>query len=128
MFMMTESLRNSLNIISKWGKAAGILIIITGAFTALFGLPLFLIGAAPGVLMIVSGVYLLKSASSASLMSKEISEEPHESLLENYAVFIKWQVFYLGASVVLTLLFIIFFIILFCIGAVAGYNEIQYNF
>ncbi|MDI3410675.1 DUF5362 family protein [Bacillus sonorensis] len=126
--MMTERLRNSLNTVSKWGKIAAIFTIITGPSLRSADCLVFLIGAVPGVLLIFSGIYLLKSASAAAQMNKELAEEPHELLMENYAKFIKWQVYYLVANVVLVLLGIILFMIFFFIGMAASLSETHYYY
>lgn len=55
--MNPETMNKTLISISKWGKATGILFIIMGAITALSGAFFFLIGAVPGVLQIISGIF-----------------------------------------------------------------------
>lgn len=62
--MNPETMNKTLISISKWGKATGILFIIMGAITALSGAFFFLIGAVPGVLQIISGIFLMRDRKS----------------------------------------------------------------
>lgn len=93
--MKPESVNRSLISISKWGKATGILFIIVGAFAALSGAFFFLIGAIPGVLQIIAGIFLMRSANEAGQMAEQFNELTEEHMLENYAKFVKMQGIYL---------------------------------
>ncbi|WP_431519934.1 hypothetical protein [Bacillus subtilis] len=52
------------------------------------------IGAIPGVLLIISGVFLMRSAKAAAEAEGNLTGSAGESMLENYGTFIKMQLFY----------------------------------
>ncbi|MEK4217051.1 MULTISPECIES: DUF5362 family protein [unclassified Bacillus (in: firmicutes)] len=118
--MNPETVNKTLISISKWGKATGILFIIMGAFTALSGAFFFLIGAVPGVLQIISGIFLMRSAKEAGLMAKKHSGQSEDLMLENYAKFVKMQGIYLIVSIAVSILAIIAFFIFLMLGIADG--------
>lgn len=123
-----ESVNRSLISISKWGKATGILFIIMGAFAALGGAFFFLIGAIPGVLQIIAGIFLMRSAKEAGQMAEQFNELTEEHMLENYAKFVKMQGIYLIVTIGLSVLSIILFIVLMTFGIVDGmFDNIDAN-
>ncbi|MCY7843898.1 DUF5362 domain-containing protein [Bacillus haynesii] len=128
---MTDSMKKSLDAIAKWGKITGVFMIIGGGIYAFFGISLLIIGAAPGVLMIFSGIYLLKSANAAQKMSDDMPQEPHEALLDNYVKFMKWQFFFLLSNIVIFILCIVAFFFLIFLGIItdlhSGYDPYYYE-
>ncbi|WP_254115653.1 DUF5362 family protein [Bacillus haynesii] len=128
---MTDSMKKSLDAIAKWGKITGVFMIIGGSIYAFFGISLLIIGAAPGVLMIFSGIYLLKSANAAQKMSDDMPQEPHEALLDNYVKFMKWQFFFLLSNIVIFILCIVAFFFLIFLGILtdlhSGYDPYYYE-
>ncbi|MEC1665950.1 DUF5362 family protein [Bacillus mojavensis] len=118
--MNPETVNKTLISISKWGKATGILFIIMGAFTALSGAFFFLIGAVPGVLQIISGIFLMRSAKEAGLMPEKHSGQSEDLMLENYAKFVKMQGIYLIVSIAVSILAIIAFFIFLMLGIADG--------
>ena len=128
---MTDSMKKSLDAIAKWGKVTGVFMIIAGGIYAFFGISLLIIGAAPGVLMIFSGIYLLKSANAAQKMSDDMPQEPHEALLDNYVKFMKWQFFFLLSNIVIFILCIVAFFFLIFLGILtdlhSGYDPYYYE-
>ncbi|MCY8215294.1 DUF5362 family protein [Bacillus haynesii] len=128
---MTDSMKKSLDAIAKWGKITGVFMIIGGGIYAFFGISLLIIGAAPGVLMIFSGIYLLKSANAAQKMSDDMPQEPHEALLDNYMKFMKWQFFFLLSNIVIFILCIVAFFFLIFLGILtdlhSGYDPYYYE-
>ncbi|MCY8105275.1 DUF5362 family protein [Bacillus mojavensis] len=118
--MNPETVNKTLISISKWGKATGILFIIMGAFTALSGAFFFLIGAVPGVLQIISGIFLMRSAKEAGLMAEKHSGQSEDLMLENYAKFVKMQGIYLIVSIAVSILAIIAFFIFLMLGIADG--------
>ncbi|TWK14653.1 hypothetical protein CHCC20375_2732 [Bacillus licheniformis] len=128
---MTDSMKKSLDAIAKWGKITGVFMIIGGGIYAFFGISLLIIGAAPGVLMIFSGIYLLKSANAAQKMSDDMPQEPHEALLDNYVKFMKWQFFFLLSNIVIFILCIVAFFFLIFLGILtdlhSGYDPYYYE-
>ncbi len=105
--------------------------IIGGGIYAFFGISLLIIGAAPGVLMIFSGIYLIKSANAAQKMSDDMPQEPHEALLDNYVKFMKWQFFFLLSIIVIFILCIVAFFFLIFLGILtdlhSGYDPYYYE-
>ncbi|MCB6218526.1 DUF5362 family protein [Bacillus paralicheniformis] len=128
---MTSSMKKSLDAIAKWGKITGVFMIIGGGIYAFFGISLLIIGAAPGVLMIFSGIYLIKSANAAQKMSDDMTQEPHEALLDNYVKFMKWQFFFLLSIIVIFILCIVAFFFLIFLGILtdlhSGYDPYYYE-
>ncbi|MBZ5215546.1 hypothetical protein HU186_14520 [Bacillus paralicheniformis] len=128
---MTSSIKKSLDAIAKWGKITGVFMIIGGGIYAFFGISLLIIGAAPGVLMIFSGIYLIKSANAAQKMSDDMPQEPHEALLDNYVKFMKWQFFFLLSIIVIFILCIVVFFFLIFLGILtdlhSGYDPYYYE-
>ncbi|MCY8222337.1 DUF5362 family protein [Bacillus haynesii] len=128
---MTDSIKKSLDAIAKWGKITGVFMIISGGIYAFFGISLLIIGAAPGVLMIFSGIYLIKSANAAQKMSDDMPQEPHEALLDNYVKFMKWQFFFLLSNIVIFILCIVAFFFLIFLGILtdlhSGYDPYYYE-
>ncbi|MBU8580524.1 DUF5362 domain-containing protein [Bacillus paralicheniformis] len=128
---MTSSMKKSLDAIAKWGKITGVFMIIGGGIYAFFGISLLIIGAAPGVLMIFSGIYLIKSANAAQKMSDDMPQEPHEALLDNYVKFMKWQFFFLLSNIVIFILCIVAFFFLIFLGILtdlhSGYDPYYYE-
>ncbi|MEK3816997.1 DUF5362 family protein [Bacillus sp. FSL K6-1284] len=128
---MTSSMKKSLDAIAKWGKITGVFMIIGGGIYDFFGISLLIIGAAPGVLMIFSGIYLIKSANAAQKMSDDMPQEPHEALLDNYVKFMKWQFFFLLSNIVIFILCIVAFFFLIFLGILtdlhSGYDPYYYE-
>lgn len=124
-------MKKSLDAIAKWGKITGVFMIIGGGIYAFFGISLLIIGAAPGVLMIFSGIYLIKSANAAQKMSDNMPQEPHEALLDNYVKFMKWQFFFLLSNIVIFILCIVAFFFLIFLGILtdlhSGYDPYYYE-
>ncbi|MCY7893995.1 DUF5362 domain-containing protein [Bacillus vallismortis] len=118
--MNPETMNKTLVSISKWGKATGILFIIMGALTALSGAFFFLIGAVPGVLQIIAGIFLMRSAKEAGQMAEHNSEQAEDLMLENYAKFVKMQGIYLIVSIAVSVLAIIAFFIFLMLGIADG--------
>ncbi|CAN2248595.1 DUF5362 family protein [Bacillus vallismortis] len=118
--MNPETMNKTLVSISKWGKATGILFIIMGALTALSGAFFFLIGAVPGVLQIIAGIFLMRSAKEAGQMAEHNSEQSEDLMLENYAKFVKMQGIYLIVSIAVSVLAIIAFFIFLMLGIADG--------
>ncbi|MGF7534502.1 DUF5362 family protein [Bacillus mexicanus] len=118
--MNPETVNKTLISISKWGKATGILFIVMGAITALSGAFFFLIGAIPGVLQIIAGIFLMRSAKEAGQMAEHKSGQAEDLMLENYAKFVKMQGIYLIVSISISVLAIIAFFIFLMLGIADG--------
>lgn len=125
--MNPETMNKTLISISKWGKATGILFIIMGAITALSGAFFFLIGAVPGVLQIISGIFLMRSAKEAGQMAEQNSGQSEDLMLENYAKFVKMQGIYLIVSIAVSILAIIAFFIFLMLGIADGLFSDTYS-
>ncbi|OEI76028.1 hypothetical protein BG616_18245 [Bacillus subtilis] len=124
---LSASAVKSLSAIAKWGKISGILFIIMGSLVTLSAL-MTVIGAIPGVLLIISGVFLMRSAKAAAEAEGNLAGSAGESMLENYATFIKMQLFYAASSIVTCLIGIIVAIfVLVIIGIAAFENTPSYD-
>ncbi|MGN2618074.1 DUF5362 family protein [Bacillus stercoris] len=124
---LSASAVKSLSAIAKWGKISGILFIIMGSLVTLSAL-MTVIGAIPGVLLIISGVFLMRSAKAAAEAEGNLAGSAGESMLENYATFIKMQLFYAASSIVTCLIGIILAIfVLVIIGIAAFENTPSYD-
>ncbi|AQS58640.1 hypothetical protein B0537_05800 [Desulforamulus ferrireducens] len=67
--------------LSKWAGLVGILNIIFGAFSAICGVFAFIIGAIPGIIMIVLGVKLRNAKKYADEMLAEEESEGKINLI-----------------------------------------------
>ncbi|MEK4379869.1 DUF5362 family protein [Bacillus sp. FSL R5-0434] len=114
----------SLSDIAKWGKITGILLIVMGALAALSAL-MTVIGAIPGVLLIISGVFLMRSAKSAKEASGNLTGSAGESMLENYGKFIKMQLFYAASSIAAGLIGIILLIFFLVFVGIAAFEDMD---
>ncbi|MCY8930110.1 DUF5362 family protein [Bacillus subtilis] len=124
---LSASAVKSLSDIAKWGKISGILLIIMGSLVTLTAL-MTVIGAIPGVLLIISGVFLMRSAKAAAEADGTLTGAAGESMLENYGTFIKMQLFYAASSIVTVLIGIIVAIfVLVVIGIAAFENTPSYD-
>lgn len=95
----------------KWTNIVAILSVIFGSLAAIGGVVAFIIGAAPGVLMIIAGVKLLSAKKAAQeLIGIEdpilFSEKLNQLIAESTAFF-KFQGIYFIASIILGILGII---------------------
>ncbi|MFH0346243.1 DUF5362 family protein [Bacillus vallismortis] len=112
----------SLSDIAKWGKMSGILLIIMGSLVTLSAL-MTVIGAIPGVLLIISGVFLMRSAKAAAEAEGNLAGSAGESMLENYGKFIKMQLFYAASSIISGLIGIVMVIFILVIIGIAAYES-----
>lgn len=102
------------------GKSNRHFIYYYGRFYCAFRRFLFLIGAVPGVLQIISGIFLMRSAKEAGLMAEKHSRQSEDLMLENYAKFVKMQGIYLIVSIAVSILAIIAFFIFLMLGIADG--------
>ncbi|MFP7231216.1 DUF5362 family protein [Bacillus subtilis] len=119
---LSASAVKSLSDIAKWGKVSGILLIIMGSLVTLSTL-VTVIGAIPGVLLIISGVFLMRSAKAAAEADGNLTGTAGESMLENYGTFIKMQLFYAASSIAMGVIGIILAIFLLVIVGIAAYEN-----
>ncbi|MDF2840734.1 MAG: hypothetical protein K0Q99_1506 [Clostridia bacterium] len=95
----------------KWTNILGILSIVLGALAALAGLPALIIGAAPGVLMILAGVKLLSAKKTAEgfigIEDPTLQLEKFNQLITESTGFFKFQSIYYIVAIVLSILGII---------------------
>ncbi|SKC38830.1 DUF5362 family protein [Maledivibacter halophilus] len=110
------TLREELKQFSKWAGFMAILTIIGGGLQALSGVFFFLIGAIPGIIMIIVGIKLWNAKKQADEIvdfDGTNQEEKIQLLINNLTTYFKIQ----G---VLFIIGIAFFIIMFIIGIAAG--------
>lgn len=99
----------------KWTNIVGILSIVLGALAALGGVFAFLVGAIPGVLMIIAGVKLLNAKKAAQELAEIedpvlFTEKLNQLIFESTAFF-KLQGIYFIASIILAVIGIIVYIV-----------------
>ncbi|OGO77626.1 MAG: hypothetical protein A2Y23_11770 [Clostridiales bacterium GWB2_37_7] len=103
--------RESLQAFIKWANILGILSIVFGALAALGGIAAFLIGAIPGILMILAGLKLLKAKKSAegllAIEDPALQLESFNQLIDESTAFFKFQGIYYIVTIVLTIIGII---------------------
>ncbi len=110
------------------GKSDRYFIYYRGCVCGAVGRVFFLIGAIPGVLQIIAGIFLMRSANEAGQMAEQFNELTEEHMLENYAKFVKMQGIYLIVTIGLSVLGIVLFIVLMTLGIVDGvFNNIDAN-
>ncbi|MCO4852793.1 DUF5362 family protein [Bacillus vallismortis] len=119
---LSASAVKSLSDIAKWGKLSGILLIVMGSLVTLSAL-MTVIGAIPGVLLIISGVFLMRSAKAAAEAEGNLAGSAGENMLENYGKFIKMQLFYAASSIISGLIGIAMIIFIFVIIGIAAYES-----
>ena len=95
----------------KWMNLVGIFNIVLGALAALAGLPAILIGAVPGILMIISGVKLLNAKKTAAELSgiedpAALTEKFNQLIVESTSFF-KFQGIYYIATLIMSVVGII---------------------
>jgi hypothetical protein len=119
-----DNMINQENIQSfiKWTNIVAILSIIVGALAALGGVVAFIVGAAPGVLLIIAGVKLLRAKKVAQelvgIEDPSLFSERLNQLIAESTAFFKFQGIYFIASIILGILGII----LYAVAAVAFIN------
>jgi hypothetical protein len=103
----------------KWSNIVGILSIVFGALAALGGIVAFLVGAIPGVLMIIAGIKLLNAKKAAQelvgIEDQALFSERLNQLITESTAFFKFQGIYYIASIIMTIIGIIAYIAFFAI-------------
>lgn len=111
------SLREELKQFSKWAGFVAILTIIGGGLSAITGLFAFIIGAIPGIIMIIVGIKLWKAKKEAdeivNLDGAEYESRMY-TLISNLTSYFKIQGI---LFIVMIALYIIGFIVMMTIGA-----------
>lgn len=74
--------------ISSWGRVLGVIMMITGALSALSGLLFFVVGAIPGAFSAFMGYLIFKTGKSAQQFLETESEESIYELLDEYAKYL----------------------------------------
>lgn len=95
--------------ISTWGKFTGIMLMISGALSAIPGLFFFVIGAAPGVVMFISGYFLFKAGQDASRLKDFYDQNVQGSMLKNMGTYLQIQGILIIVGIVLSLLILIIY-------------------
>jgi hypothetical protein len=103
----------------KWSNIVGILSIVFGALAALGGIVAFLIGAIPGVLMIIAGIKLLNAKKAAQelvgIEDQVVFSEKLNQLITESTAFLKFQGIYYIAGVIMAIISIIAYIAFFAV-------------
>lgn len=109
------SIMSELKQFTKWTGFIAVFTIIFGALQAVGGLFAFIIGALPGVLMIILGIKLLKAKRQADEMLEYdvIDEDRMKALFNNLNIYFKIQ----GVLIIISLIFtVIGLIAMFTLG------------
>jgi hypothetical protein len=100
----------------KWTNIVAILSIIFGSLAAIGGIFAFVVGAAPGVLMIIAGVKLLKAKRTAQelvgIEDPVIFSERLNQLIAESTAFFKLQGIYFIVSFILGIVAMILYSVL----------------
>ncbi|MFP4661864.1 MAG: DUF5362 family protein [Halanaerobiales bacterium] len=107
--------REQLQETSKWVGFVGVMTIIFGALSALSGLFAFVVGAIPGIIMIILGVKLrnVKKEADRMLAMDEADEASLYDLFENLNTYFKIQ----GILIIVSL-------VMFVIGFITSFGMI----
>lgn len=89
--MLNEKALDSIAKISYWGRLTGWFLVIGGGLSALTGLFAFVVGAIPGVLELIIGVFLIKAANKAGDYKLEQTDQNFGEFVSNLAVYFKIQ-------------------------------------
>ncbi|MFT8317652.1 MAG: DUF5362 family protein [Sporolactobacillus sp.] len=119
-----DRLLATFSTIASWGKFSGIMMIIFGAISAVTGLFAFIVGAAPGVLEVFLGVYLLRSSEAAADLKSGRDPNGQELVLDYYAKFLKM----FGIILIIGLALLALGIILAIVGAFAFFQEMNNSY
>lgn len=90
--------------IARWGKFVGIFTIISGVFSAIAGLPLFLVGAIPGVITVYAGYLLYQTGSNATTYVDGGLDVVVTDLLGNFSKYLLLQ----GILMILNIAIVVF--------------------
>jgi hypothetical protein len=108
--------QETLKKLITWINLVSILSIVIGAISALFGLLAVLIGAIPGVLMIIMGVKLLSAKKAAqellTMEDQSLAAPKLELLLSEITTYFKIQGILYIISVIMTIVGILAYITL----------------
>jgi hypothetical protein len=100
----------------KWTNIVAILSIIFGSLAAIGGIFAFVVGAAPGVLMIIAGVKLLKAKRTAQelvgIEDPVLFSERLNQLIADSTAFFKFQGIYFIVSFILGIVAMILYSVL----------------
>ncbi|MFY4774510.1 DUF5362 family protein [Metabacillus sp. RGM 3146] len=106
--MLNEKALDSISKISYWGRLTGWFMAIAGGLCALTGLFAFVIGAIPGVLELIIGIFLIKAANKAGDLKLEQTDQNFGEFVSNLAVYFKIQGILLLVGIALFLIGAIF--------------------
>ncbi|WAA12478.1 DUF5362 family protein [Fervidibacillus halotolerans] len=129
--MNEQLLAKRLSQISLWGKFAGIVSFILGGLAAVFGFFFFIVGAIPGILLIVIGYFQLKTGQNAGKLKENPDESVQLALFDHLG---KQYIIQTIAQIIVVIFIIIFLIFVFASIIMFPdiindyYNEIDPNF
>ncbi|MFD2618586.1 DUF5362 domain-containing protein [Terrilactibacillus laevilacticus] len=108
-----------------WGRFTGIVMIVFGSIAALGGLFAFIIGAIPGIIQVILGVYLFKTGTEAkfAIEDNEASDKSLHRLLDNYSKYLLIQ----GIFTMIVFAFIALMIILSLVLGSYFFSEFHFT-
>ena len=113
-----NDLQKAIGRISTWGKVTGIFNIIAGALSAIGGLFAYVVGAIPGVITLILGVFLYQIGKQASNLKVNMEDEQSQLALFDY---LSKYLFLHGIFIIVIVSFIIIGIIIFVVFSFAAF-------
>lgn len=89
-------MKKHLKALAKWSYVLGIIGMLFGAFVALMGIPLFYVGAVPGLLIVILNIRLLQASRSAKRLNYNLrlmknDDEVYDETLKKFASYFRMQ-------------------------------------
>lgn len=114
--------RENLMGMSSWGGFCGIMFIILGALGAITGVFAFVIGAIPGILMILMGTKLMSAKNQIQLLLTQAPGTDTTATLNEIFGNLKQFLMFQG---ILFILYLVFIVIMIMVMLVAGIGTLS---
>ena len=106
-------MKKHLKALAKWSYVLGIIGMLFGAFVALMGIPLFYVGAVPGLLIVILNIRLLQASRSAKRLNYNLrlmknDDDIYDETMKKFSSYFRMQ------------FWVVFFILIIVIGVGAG--------
>lgn len=117
--------RENLMGMSSWGGFCGIMFIILGAISAITGVFAFIVGAIPGVLMILMGAKLISAKNQIQLLLTQAPGMDTTATLNELFNNLKQFLMFQGILFILYLVFIGIFIIIILVAGIGTLSVLE---
>lgn len=89
-------MKKHLKALAKWSYVLGVIGMLFGAFIALLGVPLFYIGAVPGLLIVIVNIRLLQASRSAKRLNYNLrmmknDEDIYDDTMKKFSSYFRIQ-------------------------------------